>query len=337
MNLKTEEVYTRMAEMVLARYSQNARKSLLDVYQNDPAFTKLSPETIEYAFTNRDEILKILDDPILFNNLVDLFVEASMHFTYQNNQFIHLDQSEHVVLKKIYHDYLLDYKNVLTTCISPDALENGLSHWIRQHFKDLSTNISRFFDDELTQNQYENIILKQTVCSEYTPELQIDLLGIQTADLIEPVLDLGCGFSGSLVTHLRSLGIRATGFDRQVRPCDYLLAADWFEMNFKKEQWGSIISHMAFSNHFLFHHYYKNGQPEKYARFYMHLLAALKPGGTFYYTPGLPFIERFLPADLYHVTCHPFSQSTLKLPQIQLLHELEEKIWYAARVTKTEK
>lgn len=58
---------------------------------------------------------------------------------------------------------------------------------------------------------------------------------------------------------------------------------------------------MAFSNHFIFHHWYKNGNPEPYARQYMAILASLLPGGAFYYSPGLPFIEDLLPAERYKV------------------------------------
>ncbi|MCE1253908.1 MAG: class I SAM-dependent methyltransferase [Anaerolineae bacterium] len=330
MSRKTEETYAHLTRLVLDRYRNNARKSLLDVYHNDPDFTLLDHNTLEESFINREEILKVLNDPPLLTNLVNLFVEASIHFTYQNNQFINLDLNEHTILEDLYRNYLLDYKKVLETCLTPDQLESGLNHWIRQHFKDLSVNISRFFDDD--RRDTNNVILKQVVCSQYSAQLQMDLLGLKPQELLEPVLDLGCGQSGQLVTHLRSLGLRATGFDRQVDPLEYLLAADWFDIQFKVAQWGCIISHMAFSNHFLFHHYYKNGQPEKYARFFMQLLSALKPGGSFYYTPGLPFIERFLPGEQYQITRRPLQAAAFNLPEFKPLYE--ENVWYACRILK---
>jgi hypothetical protein len=56
---------------------------------------------------------------------------------------------------------------------------------------------------------------------------------------------------------------------------------------------------MAFSNHFIYQHLNRLGQPEKYAAKYMQILNSLKPGGSFYYSPGLPFIECFLPEETY--------------------------------------
>ena len=58
---------------------------------------------------------------------------------------------------------------------------------------------------------------------------------------------------------------------------------------------------MALSNHFLHHHFSPEGHPEQYAYLYMRILNALKPGGQFLYTPGLPFIEDMLPEDRYWV------------------------------------
>jgi hypothetical protein len=155
------------------------------------------------------------------------------------------------------------------------------------------------------------VILKQVVCSEYSPQLQLEVLGINPDTLLQPVLDLGCGKSGRLVTYLRSLGMDASGVDRLVDPVEGLFAADWFNLPLTTGHWGTILSHMAFSNHFLFHHRYKNGQPETYARQYMALLSALKVGGTFYYAPGLPFIECFLPPARYQVSSYRFDPQAL--------------------------
>ena len=121
-------------------------------------------------------------------------------------------------------------------------------------------------------------------------------------NLAQPVLDLGCGKPAQLVTYLRDHGIEAVGVDRLVDQAPYLIRSDWLSFELPPRTWGTIISHMAFSNHFIFQHLYKYGQGADYARRYMAILNALKPGGSFYYTPGLPFIETYLPADQYTVT-----------------------------------
>jgi hypothetical protein len=98
------------------------------------------------------------------------------------------------------------------------------------------------------------------------------------------------------------------------------------------ESWGTILSHMAFSNHFLFHHLYKHGSPNEYAQAYMAILSALEPGGSFYYAPGLPFIEQFLPARFFHVGKRGLDP--LRLPQTAAMDRLHQDTGYAARVTK---
>jgi hypothetical protein len=80
-----------------------------------------------------------------------------------------------------------------------------------------------------------------------------------------------------------------------------LISGDWLNFPIEPEKWGTVISHMAFSNHFLFHHFYRNGQPEAYARQYRNILNGLKPGGSFFYSPGLPFIEALLPRNEFTI------------------------------------
>ena len=93
---------------------------------------------------------------------------------------------------------------------------------------------------------------------------------------------------------------------------------------------------MAFSNHFLFHHLYQNGAPELYAQKYMEILRSLKPGGALYYTPGLPFIERFLPVEEFFV-----QKRAIPVPRRAelgvgsgLCPDLVEDTFYAARVVR---
>ena len=56
----------------------------------------------------------------------------------------------------------------------------------------------------------------------------------------------------------------------------------------------TIVSHQAFSTHFLFHHTHSEEQALAMAERMMAILRGLRMGGTFVYTPGLPFIEPLL-------------------------------------------
>ena len=172
---------------------------------------------------------------------------------------------------------------------------------VADHFSDLRANISRFFDRETAGNAQANVILHPVVSAEYSPSLQMQIFNLQQADLIAPVLDIGCGKAGSLVRYLIENGIKATGIDRMVDPSPELTQVDWLAYHFQTETGGTILAHLSFSNHFVFQHRYKHGQVEPYARQYMAILRALKPGGSFYYAPGLPFIEADLPEQSYQI------------------------------------
>jgi hypothetical protein len=296
------ELYTKLANLVVRRYQTNARKSMLDVYQINQDFIRLEKENLDFMFANREGIISILDNPDHSFDLAREFVKSSLDFTYNNNQYINLNQEEQQRLMGLYHAYLQGMKIVLASSKNYPDFEKDFSNLVKDHFKDLSHNISRFFDQDAGWQIQENIILKQVVCSEYTPEFQLGLLGISSKEFLQPVLDLGCGKNGPLVKYLRSLGIKAIGVDRLVENEAGLKEADWFDIDFRPESWGTILSHMAFSNHFLFHDRYTKGKPRQYARLYMEILGSLKPGGSFVYSPGLPFIEQYLPTEQFTVT-----------------------------------
>lgn len=279
---------------------------MLDVYQVNNDFLHLEQENLEFLFKNRAAVIRLLDDPDQSINLVNVFIANSLEFTYNNNQFIHLDDDEHQRLFRIYLVYIQGMRTLLAENSDFESFQNNFSILVKDHFKDLSGNISRFFDRETGWQIQENIILKQVVCGEYSPQFQMNLLGLDDKTLVEPVLDIGCGKTGTLVKHLRTLGFKAIGVDRLVESDPSLKSADWFDLDLIPETWGTIISHIAFSNHFLFHHRYKKGKPDTYARLYMRILQSLKSGGKFIYSPGLPFIEQYLPVDRFIVTSRKY-------------------------------
>ena len=70
--------------------------------------------------------------------------------------------------------------------------------------------------------------------------------------------------------------------------------ADWFEFNYGQRQWGTITAQQSLSTHFIHAHLHGSKQADEFARLYMVLLSSLRAGGTFYYAPGLPFIEEHI-------------------------------------------
>ncbi|PKO11739.1 MAG: hypothetical protein CVU39_27815 [Chloroflexi bacterium HGW-Chloroflexi-10] len=293
-----DDIYPRLVRAVIERYQKNSDKNLLDVYHKDDAFLKIHPETIPFLVEQREAILQILEDKHLFNNLVQVFLMASLEFTYASNQFIYFNMEEEQRLEILYRAYLQAIKQILINNQEYDKLEEELNQLIRAHFEDLSHNLVRF-GDPTTEIIPNILVFRQVVCREYSPQFQMEIMGLTLSNLIEPVLDIGCGKDGYLVRYLRQQGIQAVGIDRLVGSHQGLIAEDWLNMPLRKSFWGTVISHMAFSNHFLFQHYYSHGNPQPYARQYMKILSALKPGGQFIYAPGLPFFEQLLPSEEY--------------------------------------
>lgn len=91
---------------------------------------------------------------------------------------------------------------------------------------------------------------------------------------------------------------------------------------------------MAFSTHFLHHHLRTDGHPERYARLYLDLLAALKPGGSLLYTPGLPFMENLLPAERYVVRRRPICLPETNPLDTAFRRRLGASVAYACRIVK---
>lgn len=133
-------------------------------------------------------------------------------------------------------------------------------------------------------------------CAEYSAAFQLSVLGLDPDAIMGPFLDVGCGERASLVRELRVHGVDAVGID-QYRLSDEghtALRASWLEFRFVPDYWGTIASHMAFSNHFA---RAMKTDPELAALYhavYRDILESLKIGGTFCYAPAVPRAEAFV-------------------------------------------
>ena len=152
-------------------------------------------------------------------------------------------------------------------------------------------------------------VYREAVRGSYSPELQLQVLGLAGEALQEPILDLGCGEHGGLVHALRAAGLTAVGLDRLADQQADLIAADWFDLDLPQASWGTIISHLAFSQQFLHQHLRGGPGSERYARKYLAILRALRPGGIFAYAPSVPFIEDLLPPARWRVVRRAISPS----------------------------
>ncbi len=197
------------------------------------------------------------------------------------------------------------------------ALDTASSQIDVQHV--LDANIARFLDAILAFVREHAPLgsegdgsVQQVVCAQYSPELQLRVLALDSSQWFEPMLDLGCGEQALLVQYLRKAGMDALGIDRSARAADGVVPTDWFAFKLSPDSWGTVISHLGFSNHFLHYHLKPGDEALRYARRYMDIVRSLRPGGTFAYAPGLPFIEEHLPRADYEVVRHDIEG----LPQV---------------------
>jgi SAM-dependent methyltransferase len=172
----------------------------------------------------------------------------------------------------------------------------------------------------------------ELICAEYSPALQLRVLGLDVARIAEPILDLGCGAGAALVRELRRLGKEAYGVDRAVDDGPFLFGGDWLDFPLGRLRWGTVISHMGFSSHFLHHHLRPGPAAASYARRYMDVLASLRPGGLFVYAPGLPFLEPLLPPERYAVTRRPVEDLAGGSYDERLRAVVGDSVFYASEV-----
>jgi SAM-dependent methyltransferase len=170
------------------------------------------------------------------------------------------------------------------------------------HYPALSRWLAGLYPKEFRKYLKSTPEVGHVVYQEYSAKLQIELLQIDLAELKQPVLDIGCGSQANLVQHLRSLGIEVYGFDRQLEiQAAYLEQRDWFEYPFEAGKWGAIVSNMAFTNHLNYAYLHDVAQFEPYLLKMKEIIEALAAGGSFYYAPGLPFVEEHLAPERYKV------------------------------------
>ncbi len=261
-----------------------------------------------YAHHHRDEIVAWLDDVLVVVRPSGAWLDNPAHHlglyvlrrVQAVNQYVELEPARVGALDELASTALSRFSRALQQTQSEAALVVR----VEELWADWARGIAGWLEDLLARQSpgLGRPTERSVVCAEYDPDLQCHLLGIEPSELLEPVLDLGCGQHAALVRALRGRGIAVAGVDRVAAPLEGVTEGDWMTLPLRAGEWGTIISHLAFSLHFL-HHHLRPGQSdaELYAKRYMELLAALRPGGLFVYAPGLPFLERVLPKERYRV------------------------------------
>jgi hypothetical protein len=216
--------------------------------------------------------------------LIDYATDKAIEAFCRVNQYYSFDSRAKNKLRKLYADLFDNIQKRKTPIedISKKHFEK-LQNWLKE---------SNPYAEKMYENDNEHV--NPVACAEYSPTLQIDILQIDVRFLMQPVLDIGCGFNGHLVKYLKNQGIEVYGIDRFTFTVSDLITADWLEYDYGREKWGTIVSNLGFSNHFNHHNLREDGNYIEYGKTYTNILNSLKFGGCFHYAPDLPFIERYL-------------------------------------------
>ncbi|UFJ40808.1 class I SAM-dependent methyltransferase [Brevibacillus humidisoli] len=273
----------------------NQNKSLFYTLPDGKLAVKPSEKTVQLFKHKPKEIVGFIESTKregTISQVLEAVSQRVLRLFLRANQFLDFQHRDRLVLQSLYKHLLqrictMGSKTATLSDAEIDELFDG-------HYKRLQAFLVGSNGTAIFSKYREHPELFAVPCAEYDPQFQLDLLGIGLDTIKQPVLDIGCGAQANLVRFLRESGIEAYGIDRDVEECDYLFRANWFDWQVRAVTWGTVISHMAFSNHFMHHHLRSSSSAERYAKTYMQILQSLQAGGSFIYAPGLPFLEDLL-------------------------------------------
>lgn len=267
-----------------------------NIFLDNLDFFRFAQETVQ-AVSEMDQL-----NPDSKETLIDYATDKAIEEFCRINQYYAFDAKAKNELRKIYAELF----GSIQTMTGPmeDIAKNHygkLKAWITE---------SNPFAGKIYKN--DNKEVTPVACSEYNPGIQISVLKLDIEQLMEPVLDIGCGNQGHLVHYLKNKGIEVIGIDRFKFTDSGLITADWLEFGYGKDTWGTIVSNLGFSNHFNHHNLREDGNYIGYAKAYMNILNSLKVGGSFHYAPDLPFIEKYLDHTQFQLEKHEINEFDFK-------------------------
>lgn len=270
--------------------------SLDTVADAQAQLTAIEADLPAYLWAYREVLGPWLAEAAAAGDLADQLVR----WLHRHNQFLYATAQTRAELAQVYVQAMADTAELLAEARALPEVEAGLPHLFAEHHQRLALALKVAFGTRL----------RDTVQAEYSPGLQLAMLGLDRVET--PVLDVGCGATAALVAHLRAAGIEAVGMDRDAQ-APGVVQADWLTQDYGRGIWGTVISHLGFSLHFLHHHLSDHELAFDYARAYMRILASLRVGGRFAYAPALPFLEAVL-GDGYRVESRTFDGYGGSLP-----------------------
>lgn len=286
--------FTELKEKLIAftaqRYQVQSDRDLNDYIFSNYLFHSFNPDLIEFVLKNRREISAIYSNETQLQDFIDFCIRSTKQYTYKRNQFINYSSEYDNLLQAEYRDFFVRIKELLETADAPDTIAEQFGKILSDHHKRLRLILASYCISYGGESLAENALLQSVPCEEYSAPLQLQILNVDISQLIEPILDIGCGLDGKLVRYLRQYGLQAFGMDRLAPSEPEFIQTDWFDFN-PGQTWGTIIAHQSISTHFIYNYLHNSDMAKRYADLFMTLLSALEVHGSLYYAPGVPFFE----------------------------------------------
>ena len=279
--------------LIHERFQARASESLADFVKTVPVHPENLDAQARWVFLYKDTLIEFLSAPENVEALIAYSVEHVKEYVYSRNQYLDLSPESRQTLRVRYAAYYTRIRTLLQESNRVEVFTRQLEAETMMHLTILSFGLQREIEAYSKSSTEFQAYLQSVACFEYSPEQQLAMLGISGA-IQPPVLDLGCGAQAALCRYLHERGVEVVGIDRMAPDLPFCRRIGWEEFVFGERVWGTIISHQAFSAHFHFHHNHSEPKAVQMATLLMNILNSLKIGGTFVYTPGLPFIETFI-------------------------------------------
>ena len=283
----------------------------IEFNQRKNLFHKKFNETLNFTeptMTAIQNIGSIAPDDL--SVLIDYITEKVLQEFCRVNQYYSFQENDKADLKKLYWNL---YQDIIEKKKTVEAISQA-------HYENLKMWLAKTNPFSQAMYQEKEAVLKPVACSEYSAFLQKNILHLNDVQLLEPILDIGCGQEGNLVKYLRENAFECYGIDRFAGQSHFLKKADWLHVDYGIEKWGTIVSNLGFSNHFMHNHVREDGKFIEYAKKYMEILKSLQIGGCFCYAPDLPFIEQYLDKNIYSIKKYDIEDLSFKTTIIKRLN-----------------
>jgi hypothetical protein len=148
-----------------------------------------------------------------YSELIAFTVQEFIKRLHSINPYLRIDEKQIAALRQIYGKTWQRMRSTKNVTATLDEF----------HYPELSKWLAILYPDALQEGLRGSPDVGKVTYGEYSADLQLELLGIDTATIKQPILDIGCGSQANLVGHLRSLGLEAYGIDRRLEtPTPYL-------------------------------------------------------------------------------------------------------------------